>query len=287
MGDLPAVLLFGLVQASLYTLVGLGLTLTFGVTHILNFAHGEFVAIAALVLAVLVEPLGVPLAMLVSLIGTAVAGAAAYQLGFRRTIGNHLQGLALSLALLLVVETLLIETFTTVPRSGPRLLGTVLLPGGSQVAVGRFMVLAIAALCVIATWLALRYTWFGLAMRAAGDDELAATSLGITPRRTGLYAFVAAALLAAVAGFSIATVQPVTPAIGATYLLKGFVVVIIGGLGSPSGTLVASVMLGLSEAFGTRYVDPGLTDTYGLVLMIVVLLIAPGGLFARQQSRIG
>lgn len=102
-----------------------------------------------------------------------------------------------------------------------------------------------------------------------------------------MYAFVVAAVLGAIAGITYASVFPVTPFIGVDLLLKGFVVVIIGGLGSAPGALVAAIMLGVLESLGIRYFDPTLGDAYGFVLMIIVLLMAPQGLFNRKAVRAG
>ncbi|WGX96077.1 branched-chain amino acid ABC transporter permease [Nocardioides sp. L-11A] len=287
MSDLLLTLLLGLMQAGLYTLVGLGLTITFGVTHILNFAHGEFVTIGAysvIGFAVLAPTaLAIPLALLVAVAVAAVV----YLVGFAFTIGDHLQGLAFSLGLLLFSENLFLQLFSAIPRTGPRVEGTLSLPGGDQIAWARIVVILVTAAIVIGCAVALKRTWVGLALRATGDERFAAATLGLSARRVGLYAFVVAGVLAAIAGLCIASVTPVTPSIGMSFLLTGFVVAIIGGLGSPVGVLVASLLLGLVEAFAARYADPSMTSVYTFTAMIVVLLVMPQGLFNRKQVRAG
>lgn len=287
MDALLLTLFLGVMQGGLYTLVGLGVTLTFGVTHILNFGHGEFITIGAFAFITLAAAMGTWLALPLALIIAALVSGVLYVVGFRRTIGNHLQGLAFSLGLLLFAESFFSSVFSDTPRTGPRLTGTITLVGQQQVPASRLVVIGVTLLVVIGTALALKRTWIGLALRACGDGEFAATTLGLSARRVGLYAFVVAGVLAAVAGICIASVIPITPATGLSFLLKGFVVAIIGGLGSAEGALVAGLLLGVFEALGTRYVDPGLTNAYGFVLMIVVLLVAPGGLFNRKVVRAG
>ena len=287
MSDLLLTLLLGLMQAGLYTLVGLGLTITFGVTHILNFAHGEFVTIGAysLIGFVVLVPtaLAIPLAVAVAVGVSAVI----YLLGFAFTIGDHLQGLAVSLGLLLFSENLFLQMFSAIPRTGPRVEGTLGLPGGNQIAWARIIVILLTATIVVVAAIALKRTWVGLALRATGDERFAASTLGLSARRVGLYAFLVAGALAAIAGICIASVTPVTPTIGMSYLLTGFVVAIIGGLGSPMGVLVASLLLGLVEAFTARYADPSMTSVYTFTAMIVVLLLMPQGIFNRKQVRAG
>ncbi|GAA3984298.1 branched-chain amino acid ABC transporter permease [Thermobifida alba] len=287
MSDLLLTLLVGVMQAGLYALVGLGLTLTFGVTHILNFAHGEFVTVGAFALVTLTAALSAPVAVPLALLLTVVVAALVYLVGFRFTIGNHLQGLAFSLGLMLFAENLFVEMFSTTPRTGPRIEGTFALFGGEQVAWSRVLVIAVSVLIVAAVAVLLKRSWVGLALRACGEDRFAAATLGLSARRVGLYAFVVAGLLAGTAGMCIASVAPVTPLTGADYLLTGFVVAIIGGLGSAEGVLVASLMLGLVEALSARYIDPSLTSVYAFGLMVVVLLVAPQGLFNRKEVRAG
>ncbi|GEL25334.1 branched-chain amino acid ABC transporter permease [Pseudonocardia sulfidoxydans NBRC 16205] len=287
MDALVTTILLGIMQGGLYTLVGLGVTLTFGVTHILNFAHGEFITVGAYAFVLFAGAVGAGLALPLALLVAGGIAALLYVVGFRRTIGNHLQGLAFSLGLLLFVEAFMMRTFTATPRSGPRIEGTVALIGQEQMPVGRLIVIGVTVVVVVVTAFAMRRTWIGLALRACGDDEFAASTVGLPAKRVGLYAFVVAGVLAAVAGVCIALVVPITPLTGLAFLLKGFVVAIIGGLGSIEGTFVAAMMLGLLEALGTRYVEAGLTNAYGFVLMIVILLVAPAGLFNRRQVRAG
>lgn len=287
MDALVLTLLLGIMQGGLYTLVGLGVTLTFGVTHILNFGHGEFVTVGAYGFILLAAAVGAGIALpLALLLGGGLAGLL-YVVGFRRTIGNHLQGLAFSLGLLLFMEAFFVRVFSETPRTGPRVEGTVALIGQEQIPLARLLVIGVTLVIVVGTALALRRSWIGLALRACGDDEFAASTIGLPARRVGLYAFVVAGVLAAVAGICIASVVPVTPTTGLAFLLKGFVVAIIGGLGSPTGTLVAALGLGVLEALGTRYIDAGLTNAYGFILMIIVLLVAPAGLFNRKVVRAG
>lgn len=287
MSDLLLTLLLGVMQAGLYTLVGLGLTITFGVTHILNFAHGEFVTVGAFAVIGFSATMGTPAAIPLAILVAVLAAGLAYAIGFVFTIGNHLQGLAFSLGLLLFTENVFLELFSSIPRNGPRIEGTLALPGGEQIAWSRVVVIIITATLVAVAAIALKRTWVGLALRATGEDRFAAATLGMSAKRVGLYAFLVAAALAAVAGICIASVSPVTPSIGVSFLLTGFVVAIIGGLGSPEGVLIASLILGIVEAFTSRYVDPSMTGVYTYAVMILVLLAMPQGLFNRKVVRAG
>ncbi|MGH3761909.1 branched-chain amino acid ABC transporter permease [Actinophytocola sp.] len=287
MSDLLVVILFGITQGSIYAAVALGLVLVFGITDIVNFAHGELVTLGAFGVILFSPVLGVPTAILVTLVVVAVLAAGLYAGGFKFTVGNHLQALVLSLAVLLVVQNLMLREFSTSPRRGPSLSGFVELPGGDRIATTRLLVLVALCLVVVGLAVLLRRSWIGLALRACGDDRVAATTLGMSPRRIGRYAFILSGLLAAAAGIAIAASYPVTPLTGAAFLLKGFAVVIVGGLGSVTGALVAGLAFGVLESFGATYLSPSITNVYAFVFMIVVLLVAPRGLFGRKVGRAG
>lgn len=287
MGDFTVALLSGLTQGAVYAAVALGLVVVFGVTDIMNFTHGQLVTVGAFGVLTLAPSIGFPLATLVSLAIVGAVAAVLYLAAFRFTVGDHLQGLVLSLALLLVVQNLMVARYTTTPRLGPTIGGNLDLPGDSRIALSKVIVLGVLVVVAAVGFLALRTTWIGLALKACGADPKAAAMVGLSPRRVGLYAFIAAGILAAASGIGIGTLMPVTPLTGDDFLLKAFVVVIVGGLGSFGGAVIAGFGLGLIEAFGERYLDPGLTDVYGFVAIILVLLIAPQGLFNRRQMRAG
>lgn len=286
MSEVIVVILFGVTQGAVYAAVALGLVLIFGVTDIVNFAHGEFVTLGAFGVIVLAPTFGFPLALLMTLVAVALFSAAAYQ-GFKFTIGNHLQALVLSLGLLLIMQSVLMRQYGTTPRHGPSLEGYLSLIGGARISWTRIVVLVALVAVVAAFAIALQRSWIGVALRACGDDQVAAATIGLSARRVGLYAFITSGILAAFAGVAIAAIYPVTALTGAMFLIKGFAVVILGGLGSVSGALVAGLALGMLEAVGATYFDPALTNVYGFVLMIAVLLLAPQGLFNRRAVRAG
>src|ERR1700678_828305 len=194
MSEFAIIILYGLVQASIYTLVALGLTLTFGVTRILNFAHGQFVTVGAFITILWAPSIGFWLAALLSVAACLVIAAISYFGAFRFVVGNDLQGLALSLGILLILQNYMISHYTTDPRQGPTLNGYVLLLN-HQVAKSQLIVLALLVPLVPLMWLGLRKTWWGLSMRACSADEFAASTLGMSVRRVGLYAFVVSGAL--------------------------------------------------------------------------------------------
>lgn len=287
MSDLIVVITFGIMQGAIYAAVALGLVLIFGVTDVVNFAYGELVTLGAFGVILLTPPLGFPIALVATLLAVAAFSGLLYHGAFKFTIGNHLQGLVLSLGLVLIVENVLLRRYSDNPRRGPAVDGFLNLPGDGRIAMSRVIVVVALLLTVAAFYLILTRTWIGIALRACGSDHAAAATLGLSARKVGFYAFVVSGLLAAAAGVAIASIYPVNPLTGVGFLLKGFVIVIIGGAGSVTGAVGVALALGLLESLGASYIDPAITDVYGFVLMIVVLLIAPEGITNRQARRAG
>lgn len=287
MSDLLVTITFGLMQGSIYAAVALGLVLIFGVTDVVNFAYGELVTLGAFGVVLMGPTIGFGPAVVITLVGVALFSGALYQGAFKFTIGNHLQGLVLSLGFMLILENLLLQRYSDTPRRGPSLDGFVDLPGDARISTSRIVVVVALLALVAVFYMVLKRSWMGLALRACGDDPRAAATVGLSARKVGFYAFVVSGILAACAGIAIASIYAVNPLTGVTYLLKGFVVVIIGGAGSVTGAVFVALGLGLLESLGARYIDPAITDVYGFVLMIGVLLAAPEGIANRRAARAG
>jgi branched-chain amino acid transport system permease protein len=282
-------LIYALTSSAIYLAVALGLVLIFGVTDILNFAHGALITLAAFAVVLLQPKVGVPGAIVISILGVGAIAGLMYYGGFRFTIGNHLQGLGLSLGLLTIFTNYMIYKYSTLPRSLQGITAGYLSVPGGRIDLMRLWVPAGLAVVVALFWLVLRRSWIGLALRACGSDgdQFAASSIGLPPRRVGFYAFIASGIFAAIAGVAITLLSPITPSTGQDYLLEGFVVVVIGGMGSVGGAVVAALALGIIETFGERYISATYSDLYGYAFMIILLLVMPDGLFGRAARRAG
>jgi len=129
----------------------------------------------------------------------------------------------------------------------------------------------------------IRRTGFGRELRASAEDPEAAGALGVNVRRTHMYVFAVAAGCAGIGGVLVGTTFDFTPTSGLNYLLSGFAVVVLGGLGSVRGTFVGALVLGVVESVGTAFVGDGYRDVIGMVVFLVVLSVRPQGLFGRRQ----
>jgi len=289
--DIYVQLLINSLQISaVYVLFSLGLTLIFGVMRIVNFAHGEFFALAALLLAVAVPwlvgigaplPVAFALAFLGALGAVLVLGKLLYEFAFRRFQRDMIGSFVLSVGLALLLQGVFIEMFTGAARKLPTLIeGTVRILGGA-ITVQRLILCLIALLVAVAMCWAIVSTRLGKALRAVAEDHEAAMLQGVPYRRIARIGFLIGTLLAAVAGALLAPVVVISPVIGSSYLIKGFIAVVIGGLGSIPGAIIGSILIAVIESVGGYYFDPSLATIAMFVIVMLVLLIRPTGLMGN------
>ncbi|WP_103018601.1 branched-chain amino acid ABC transporter permease [Alicycliphilus denitrificans] len=288
-------LLFTALQiSSVYILFSLGLTIIFGVLKVVNFAHGQFFTFGALVLSLVLRALAPSLghgwaayllAGLAGLAGLAAclfAGLVVYQFGFKRLERDMIGSFILSAGLVLLFEGIMLEVFGGAVRPVPALLeGNVRLLG-LTVSSQRLVLLAFAVLLTAAIIVLLQRTRFGKALRAVSIDHEAAMLQGVAYRQIALYGFLMATAVAAIAGMLIAPLAAVTPTLGDSYLVKGFIAVVVGGMGSIVGAIVGSVLIALLESFVGFYFDPSLANLAIFVIVMVVLLVRPKGFFGND-----
>lgn len=289
--DIYVQLLINSLQISaVYVLFSLGLTLIFGVMRIVNFAHGEFFTLATLVLAVAVpfmmdRQAPLPLAYLAASVGALaivlLLGKLLYEFAFRHFQRDVIGSFVLSIGLSLLLQGLFIEMFTGATRKLPTLIeGTVRLFGGALTA-QRLVLCVIALLVGLAMYWAITWTRLGKALRAVSEDHEAAMLQGIPYRRIALVGFLIGSLLAAIAGVLLAPVAVISPVIGSAYLIKGFIAVVIGGLGSIPGAIIGSFLIALIESIGGYYFDPSIATIAMFVIVMAVLLVRPTGIMGH------
>lgn len=282
-------LLLGLLQGGLYALLAVGLSLVFGILRVVNFAHGEFAMLGSFAAVFVVGLLGLP--VWTGLIAAAAAGATiAYAtnilvlrpiyLSRMRQKGEYTIIATFLLSQFLIAAATL--TFGTTYRKLPGLWDQNLAIFDYIYLSGNRIVAFVAAIAMIGLLFFIVYrTDIGRAWRALTQNPLGAAVVGIDVNRYANLAFLASGAFAGLAAALLGPLMFVFPASGVIALVKAFIVVIIGGLGSIRGTLFAGLLLGVVEVMGTVYVDTGYTDAYGFALMIAVLLFRPQGLFGR------
>lgn len=280
----------GLLLGGTYALLAIGLTLIFGLMQVVNFAHGEFYTLGAYLTFAAVALAGLPFvpAIVAATAGGCLVGAACERVLLRPLRGESIDTTMLvMIGLWIVLQNGTLLAWGGVARTIPHPFPAApVVIGPISVAPLRLFVLAAMIVLILGAHLLLHRTPLGLAMRGTFQDPQTAALMGINVGRVHTVTFAFGSGLAAAAGALLGTVFLVHPFMGDLASLKAFAVVILGGLGHVAGAMLGGLLLGIAEELGAGYVSSGYRDAVGFVIVILVLLVRPSGLFARAQ-RVG
>jgi len=281
-------LLNGLLAGAYYLLIALGLSLIFSLGGIVNLAHGAFYAFGAYLALSIGNQLGFTSAAIFSPLVVGCLGVVIERVLFRRFYkSDPALSLLLTFGLAMVAEQLLRMMFGAAPLSWsipPELRGQVFI-GDFVYPRYRLLILSVAILCVAGLWLLLQRTPFGRVVRAGvqNPEMLGALGISLQPYMAAV-AFLGVGL-AGLAGVMLAPIFSIHPAMGAEIITSAFVVVVIGGLGSFWGVVLAAVIVGVTKGVVTALGYPEQSEAAIYLLMLLVLLIRPRGLFGERIQR--
>lgn len=281
----------GIMLGLIYALLAAGLALIYGVLQIINFAHGELLMVGAFAMAFALPWFGLAYipAIVFALLVAMILGAMLYEALLARLRQDDFErSILVTIGLSMVVLYGMQYLFTATPRMVDtqfRFDGVDL--GGINLTWTRIIAALVAVAAFAALWFILTRTQFGRAMRAIAINRDAALMVGLRPRTVARNAVILATALCGVAGAAVAPVQLVVPIMGQFLVFKAFAVVIIGGLGNIPGAIVAALGLGILESWIGGFFDIVWQEAAAFVIMIVVLLWRPEGLFARGGVRVG
>jgi branched-chain amino acid transport system permease protein len=281
-------LVSGVLTGALYAMIGVGLTVVFGVMRIINLAHGEMVMLGMFGAFFGLDLLGVD--PFVSVVVWApvmfVAGALIHRLLLRRIIpGGELNTLLYTAGLSLLVANLALFLWTGDYRTiNLPYAAQPMRPFGIAVPIPLAIAFGIAVLVTGALWLFLGRTDLGRAVRATSQNAEAAVLMGIDVERVATFTFGLGTALAGVAGVLLAPSLYLYPTVGEILIVKCFVIVVLGGLGSVPGAIAGGLLLGLVESYGAVYVSMAWKDGIGFLLFLLVLLYRPSGLFGVGKA---
>ncbi|SMO93629.1 branched-chain amino acid ABC transporter permease [Paracoccus laeviglucosivorans] len=275
----------GLALGSTYALVALGLTLIFGVLLIPNFAHGEFYMVGAfLTYALVMAGLNFWLAMALGALAVIALGCLIDLVAFRPLRGAPPLSLMISaLAASIILQQTATLIWTSEARTIPTPVTGVLRTPFFIVTWMQVVVMASLILSVAAIWAILNRTRLGLAIRATAQNHDAALLMGISMVQVRLATFAIGAALGAIAGALLGATFPIYPTMGVNPVLKAFVVLVLGGIGSLRGAVLGGLFLGLVEVMVAGYLSTELQDIGAFTLLVLVLLIRPQGFFGTAQ----
>jgi branched-chain amino acid transport system permease protein len=281
----------GLMLGLLYALIAVGLALVFGVLNIINFAHGELMMLGAFTMALALPEFGLAYwpSLAVAALVTAAAGMLLYEL-FLSGLGplEFDRSILITLGLSMVLLNGAQYIFTATPRMIDTSYGFDGVEiGAIRMTWTRIIGAGVAVAAFIGLYGVLKFTQFGRAMRAIAQNREAALMVGIRPRAVARNAVALAAGLCGLAGGALAPIQLVQPDMGQAVIFKAFALVVIGGLGNIPGAIAAAVALGLIESWIGGFFDIVWQEGAVFVIMIVVLILRPDGLFKRGGLRVG
>lgn len=277
----------GLLVGSYYVLLSLGLSLIFSLGGVVNLAHGAFYAIGAYLAVEAEKRFGFFGAMALSPVGVAIIGMLIERFALRRLYNRDpMLGLLFTFGLALVAEQSLrmIWGTTGLPFSMPDALRGVLIAGEFIYSYYRLFILATAVIAVGAIWWLLHRTAFGMVVRAGTRDPDMVRALGINLRPTLTAVFALGVGLAGLAGVLSAPLAGVQPAMGTEILTATFVVVVIGGLGSFWGVVLAGLLVGAVRGVTVYYFPPA-AEASMYLLMVLILLFRPRGLMGEKFEK--
>lgn len=272
--------------ASYMALVAVGLVLIFGVMGVINFAHGELYMAGAYSIVFFYADLDFPFLASVAggLIFVGCLGLLMERVLFRPLRDNPLGGLIASIGFLLILQTLAVLGFgVRMEHIPPVTQDKILLMEGVILTWQRLYVIIGTVILLGALWIFLKRSKFGWALRACAQDPEAAALQGISMNHTARLAMFIGAALAGVAGALTAPLVSPTPYIGHSVIVTAFIIIIVGGIGSLEGAVVAAVLYAFVHTFVTTFYDGVVANMVGLFLMFVVLVVRPNGLFGAKE----
>lgn len=286
MAELLQFVFSGLTVGAIYALVALGFTLIYKASDIINFAQGEFVMLGGMT-TVFVAQAGVPLPLAagIAIIATTAIGLALHRFAIEPARGATPVALIMitigaSIFLRGTAQIIFDRRFHSLP---PLLGADPIQFGGAAILPQSLIVLASAAVIVVALWLFIERTIFGKAVIATAANRLAARLVGVDTRRIVAFSFAVSAAIGAIAGVLITPIALTSYDAGTLLALKGFAAAMLGGIGSAPGAVVGGILIGMFEALAAGYLSSNYKDAVAFLIILVVLVAIPQGLFGRAK----
>jgi branched-chain amino acid transport system permease protein len=280
-----------LISGSLYALIALGLNLVYGTMRLLNIAHGDLVMIGAYVAFWCFALIGIgPLISgVAAVVLTAALGALIYHGLFRRVLrSSHLlerleaNSLLLFFGVSVIIQNVAALAFTASPRAYRYLDGIVHI-GDASVTESRLAMFAVATVVCAGFVLFLRWSVFGLAMRALIQSRDASAIVGINLDRVQLVTFCVGFGVAGLAGALLSMTEQISPFMGFPYTIAAFVVIILGGLGNLAGGIIAGLILGFLDTYGVALTSPNYRSVVIYGVFVLILVMRPQGLLGKPR----
>jgi branched-chain amino acid transport system permease protein len=287
MESLVATALIGLSIGTQYAMISIGFTLIFGIMGVINFAHGSGYVLGGYFAYVCTSLVGLPypVAVVIAALGTGVLGYVIERVFVDKYVNDHIATMIITLGLYLVITTAIILVFGPEPVDFRFPVSGSLRGEGFYIPYSTLIVLAVCSVAIGAVYYLIYRTRYGIALRAMADNPKVATAQGIFPSRMFPMAFAIAMALAGLTGALVTPILVLEPHLGEAMLLKSFIVVILGGLGSVGGATLAALIVGMVEAYSSVYLGGSQGALVLFVIVLLILLVRPSGLMGREIRR--
>ena len=272
--------------SAIYAMLAVGFTLIFGVARILNLAHGAFYALGGYAAYALTSLAGLPIvpAAILAVLLVGLFGIVMERVLVRPLRKSALAVLMITLAVSLLVEQGLFLTFGSEYRNVPSMVAEKVRIAGVDISGQRLLALVVGVALLAALWLFIQRTRLGAAILAISQDPEAARYMGIPTDRIFSIVMGLSAMIAAAAAVLAAPFLTVQPAMGLLPMVKAFAIVIVGGLGSIPGSILAALMIGYSETAVAYLISSTWTELVSLIAVFLTLILRPAGLFGKRAA---
>jgi branched-chain amino acid transport system permease protein len=280
----------GVLLGGLYAVIGIGMSLVFGIMKLTNIAHGDIMIMASYLTMFFAMELGgnVFIALLITFVFMIVLSYLIQTFLVNRVIDMGAEpSLLVMFGVSIIIRNALLLVFGANNRTIPSPLSTVNVLNSPNISIsGAYLMnFSIGVAVILALIFIIRKTYFGMSIRATASNPTGAELLGVNTKRIYAYTLCLAVVTACIAGLLVGQTFVFYPSTGPQYLIIAFGVVVIGGMGSLGGTLVGGVLLGLAQLLGAYFFGTGWQTITGYVLMLVILTVKPQGIFAKAVRR--
>ena len=274
----------GLSLGWIYILIAMGLSLVFGTMRILQFAHGEVYMLGAYAVYDFVVLHGLPflVAMPLCMATGLVLGLILERFFFRPLGGEFLPTIMIALGVMIVLQAIVTVGFGVTPKSIPSFAPHAVEVLGLRLGSDRLIAVAVSIALILLLYFFLKRTKLGLALTAAAQHREASLLMGISPTHMSLTAMAVGSAMASVAGGLMGSIFPLNPVMGGTALMKGLIIIILGGMGSLPGVVVGGLILGFIDGVAPVVSGPATAALAPLFIVTIILVLRPQGLFGHE-----
>ncbi len=280
------ILIYGIVASAIYAMLAIGLTLIVGLARVFNMAHGAFYMLGAygVFTASVTYKLPLPLAFVLAILAVVLIAMIIERVCLRPLKGSLEGTLFITLILALLLEEVIHLAYGPAARAIPAFINGRIVLAGVSVPAQRMLVVIMSFVTIAGLWIFITKTKIGGAILSVSQDPEAASLMGINSKKIILIVNGLAAALAAMAGILVAPFLSSSPTMWVLPLIKAFTIVILGGLGSIGGSILAALILGFSETGVAFIVSPRVSELVALIILFLVIILRPSGLMGTKTE---